>query len=165
VTIEASPEGIDQIMWVMRPSKLTGVAASLRAPSTATISKAAAHFRQELWTREDTVKVGDRGWGDQARLELAIACHFAASTHGNADGAVHVSERGIERCIQTPIGRCVGQRRLGVSVSGLLHPNRSEVIQQNLCAKPIDFWRTRAPASFDPQLIRNLLGQLAKQGT
>ena len=29
VTIEASPEGIDQIMWVMRPSKLTGVAASL----------------------------------------------------------------------------------------------------------------------------------------
>ena len=26
VTIEASPEGIDQIMWVMRPSKLTGVA-------------------------------------------------------------------------------------------------------------------------------------------
>ena len=27
-TIEASPEGIDQIMWVMRPSKLTGVAAS-----------------------------------------------------------------------------------------------------------------------------------------
>ena len=28
VTIEASPEGIDQIMWVMRPSKLTGVAAS-----------------------------------------------------------------------------------------------------------------------------------------
>lgn len=36
VTIEASPEGIDQIMWVMRPSKLTGVAASLRPPSTAT---------------------------------------------------------------------------------------------------------------------------------
>ena len=29
VTIEASPEGIDQIMWVMRPSKLTGVTASL----------------------------------------------------------------------------------------------------------------------------------------
>jgi len=29
VTIEASPEGIDQIMWVMRPSKLTGVAGSL----------------------------------------------------------------------------------------------------------------------------------------
>jgi RNA polymerase sigma-70 factor (TIGR02957 family) len=28
VTIEASPEGIDQIMWVMRPSKLAGVAAS-----------------------------------------------------------------------------------------------------------------------------------------
>ena len=28
VTIEASPEGIDQIMWVMRPSKLTGVATS-----------------------------------------------------------------------------------------------------------------------------------------
>jgi hypothetical protein len=27
-TIDASPEGIDQIMWVMRPSKLTGVAAS-----------------------------------------------------------------------------------------------------------------------------------------
>ena len=26
VTIEASPEGIDQIMWMMRPSKLTGVA-------------------------------------------------------------------------------------------------------------------------------------------
>ena len=36
VTIEASPEGIDHIMWVMRPSKLTGVAASLRPPSTAT---------------------------------------------------------------------------------------------------------------------------------
>jgi len=36
-TIEASPEGIDQIMWVMRPSKLTGVAASSSArPSTAT---------------------------------------------------------------------------------------------------------------------------------
>lgn len=32
VTIEASPEGIDQIMWFMRPSKLTGVA-SLSAPS------------------------------------------------------------------------------------------------------------------------------------
>ena len=30
-TIEASPEGIDQIMWVMRPSKLTGVAASSSA--------------------------------------------------------------------------------------------------------------------------------------
>jgi RNA polymerase sigma-70 factor (ECF subfamily) len=28
VTIDASPEGIDQIMWVMRPSKLTGVAGS-----------------------------------------------------------------------------------------------------------------------------------------
>jgi hypothetical protein len=28
VTIEASPEGIDQIMWVMRSSKLTGVAAA-----------------------------------------------------------------------------------------------------------------------------------------
>ena len=28
LTIEASPEGIDQIMGVMRPSKLTGVAAS-----------------------------------------------------------------------------------------------------------------------------------------
>jgi RNA polymerase sigma-70 factor (TIGR02957 family) len=28
LTIEASPEGIDRIMWVMRPSKLTGVAAS-----------------------------------------------------------------------------------------------------------------------------------------
>lgn len=28
VTIDASPEGIEQIMWVMRPSKLTGVAAS-----------------------------------------------------------------------------------------------------------------------------------------
>jgi hypothetical protein len=28
VTIEASPEGIDRIMWVMRPSKLTGVGAS-----------------------------------------------------------------------------------------------------------------------------------------
>jgi len=28
LTVEASPEGIDQIMWVMRPSKLTGVAAS-----------------------------------------------------------------------------------------------------------------------------------------
>ena len=28
-TIEASPEGIDQIMWILRPSKLTGVAASL----------------------------------------------------------------------------------------------------------------------------------------
>jgi RNA polymerase sigma-70 factor (ECF subfamily) len=27
-TIDASPEGIDQILWVMRPSKLTGVAAS-----------------------------------------------------------------------------------------------------------------------------------------
>ena len=31
VTIEASPEGIDRILWVMRPSKLTGVAASSRA--------------------------------------------------------------------------------------------------------------------------------------
>jgi RNA polymerase sigma-70 factor (TIGR02957 family) len=31
VTIEASPEGIDQIMWVMRPSKLTGVAALAHA--------------------------------------------------------------------------------------------------------------------------------------
>ena len=29
VTIEASPEGIDRIMWVMRPGKLTGVTASL----------------------------------------------------------------------------------------------------------------------------------------
>jgi len=28
ITIEASPDGIDQIMWMMRPSKLTGVAAS-----------------------------------------------------------------------------------------------------------------------------------------
>jgi len=28
VTIEASPDGIDRIMRVMRPSKLTGVAAS-----------------------------------------------------------------------------------------------------------------------------------------
>ena len=27
-TVEASPEGIDQIMWMMRPSKLTGVAGS-----------------------------------------------------------------------------------------------------------------------------------------
>lgn len=35
VTIEASSEGIDQIMWVMRPSKLTGVAASL-SPHTST---------------------------------------------------------------------------------------------------------------------------------
>jgi len=33
----SSPEGIDQIMWVMRPSKLTGVAASSSARrSTAT---------------------------------------------------------------------------------------------------------------------------------
>ena len=30
-TIEASPGGIDQIMWVIRPSKLTGVAASSSA--------------------------------------------------------------------------------------------------------------------------------------
>lgn len=28
VTVDASPEGIDQIMWVMRPSKLTGVASA-----------------------------------------------------------------------------------------------------------------------------------------
>ena len=27
VTIEASPEGVDRILWVMRLSKLTGVAA------------------------------------------------------------------------------------------------------------------------------------------
>jgi hypothetical protein len=27
VTIKVSPEGIDRIMWVMRPSKLTGVTA------------------------------------------------------------------------------------------------------------------------------------------
>jgi RNA polymerase sigma-70 factor (ECF subfamily) len=31
VTIEASPEGIDHIMWFMRPSKLTGVAAAAPA--------------------------------------------------------------------------------------------------------------------------------------
>jgi RNA polymerase sigma-70 factor (ECF subfamily) len=30
-TIDASPEGIDQIMWVMRPSKLKGIAASSSA--------------------------------------------------------------------------------------------------------------------------------------
>ena len=35
VTIEASPEGIDQIMWVMRPSKLTGVAAASGSESSA----------------------------------------------------------------------------------------------------------------------------------
>jgi len=35
VTIEASPEGIDRLMWVMRPSKLTGVEASpSRQPSS-----------------------------------------------------------------------------------------------------------------------------------
>ena len=28
IAIEASPKGIDQLMWVMRPSKRTGVAAS-----------------------------------------------------------------------------------------------------------------------------------------
>jgi hypothetical protein len=27
-TVDASPEGIDEINWVMRPSKLTGIAAS-----------------------------------------------------------------------------------------------------------------------------------------
>src|SRR5262245_8670984 len=35
VTIEASPDGIDQIMWLMRPSKLTGVAAPSLTPSSA----------------------------------------------------------------------------------------------------------------------------------
>jgi RNA polymerase sigma-70 factor, ECF subfamily len=35
LTIEASPEGIDQITWVMRPSKLRGVAGSL-SPRAAT---------------------------------------------------------------------------------------------------------------------------------
>jgi len=35
-TIEASPEGIDQIMWILRPSKLTGVAASLSRQASAT---------------------------------------------------------------------------------------------------------------------------------
>ena len=32
IAIEASPEGIDQLMWVMRPSKLTGVAGSSFSP-------------------------------------------------------------------------------------------------------------------------------------
>ena len=36
VTIEASPEGIDQIMWVMRPSKLMGVAALSHAGTDTT---------------------------------------------------------------------------------------------------------------------------------
>jgi RNA polymerase sigma-70 factor (ECF subfamily) len=37
LTIEASGEGIDQLLWILRPSKLTGVAASLsRQASTAT---------------------------------------------------------------------------------------------------------------------------------
>jgi hypothetical protein len=31
VTIDASPDGIEEIMWFMRPSKLTGVATSLSA--------------------------------------------------------------------------------------------------------------------------------------
>ena len=35
VTIEASPEGIDQIMWVTRTSKLTGVAAASGSESSA----------------------------------------------------------------------------------------------------------------------------------
>jgi RNA polymerase sigma-70 factor (TIGR02957 family) len=38
ITIEASPEGIDQIMWVMRPSKLTGVAASSSIPPSAAMT-------------------------------------------------------------------------------------------------------------------------------
>ncbi len=31
VTVDASPEGIDEIMWFMRPSKLSGVAPSVNA--------------------------------------------------------------------------------------------------------------------------------------
>ena len=39
VTIEASPEGIDQIIWVMRATKLTGVAASRYSSNGAFINK------------------------------------------------------------------------------------------------------------------------------
>jgi len=35
LTIDASAEGIDQILWILRPSKLTGVAASLSRQASA----------------------------------------------------------------------------------------------------------------------------------
>ena len=51
VTIEASPEGIDQIMWVMRPSKLNGVAASSSTyPTTATTTLDPTGYSREAPT-------------------------------------------------------------------------------------------------------------------
>ena len=37
-------------------------------------------------------------------------------------------------------------------------------VKQGLCAIPIDLRRTNGSPSFDPELIRNLLRQLAKNG-